>query len=275
MGAAVAPRVFCVSLGEGYGVLAFNGIVLEGSLAAVVKALLEWTKVAACAERPVGVLFWKFGDAAANWISRHLISPPDATPPKLAASATTATGQPASEASGGGPSKALTATGAAATTTTMTTGATCVASSGSAGSVPAIRRRPLILFDGVCLLCSSFIQFVLDHDAAGSFDFAALQSDYAKAALAEHGMTSDLSTMVLLDEQGMHIRSSAALRVLARCGLKYNLLATTLLWLLPCPLRDLGYKGVAAGRYRLFGQDDGSSCRRMTKAVRARFLDYQ
>ena len=37
--------VFCVSLGEGYGVLAFNGLVVEGALAAVVKALLEWTKV--------------------------------------------------------------------------------------------------------------------------------------------------------------------------------------------------------------------------------------
>ena len=32
-------------LGEGYGVLCFNGIVIEGGLAAVVKALLEWTKV--------------------------------------------------------------------------------------------------------------------------------------------------------------------------------------------------------------------------------------
>ena len=38
-------QVFCVSLGEGYGVLSFNGIVIEGGIAAVVKALLEWTKV--------------------------------------------------------------------------------------------------------------------------------------------------------------------------------------------------------------------------------------
>jgi hypothetical protein len=41
--------------------------------------------VAACAERPVGVLFWKFGDAAANWISRNLVAPPDAPPPRAAA----------------------------------------------------------------------------------------------------------------------------------------------------------------------------------------------
>ena len=48
VGAHVAPRVFCVSLGEGYGVLSFNGVVIEGSIAAVVKALLEWTKADIC-----------------------------------------------------------------------------------------------------------------------------------------------------------------------------------------------------------------------------------
>ena len=76
VGASKTPRVSCVSLGEVYGVLSFNGLVIDGALAAVVKALLEWTKIAACAERPVGVAFWKFGDAAANWISRTILSPP-------------------------------------------------------------------------------------------------------------------------------------------------------------------------------------------------------
>ena len=37
------------------------------------------------------------------------------------------------------------------------------------------------------------------------------------------------------------------------------------------PLRDLGYSIVAAVRYRVFGKDDGATCRRMTKALRARF----
>ena len=75
VGAAVAPRVFCVSLGESDGVLSFNGVVVPGLAAALAKPLLEWTKVAACAERPVGVAFWIFGDAVANWISRVLMPP--------------------------------------------------------------------------------------------------------------------------------------------------------------------------------------------------------
>jgi len=77
VGAAVAPRVFCVSLGEANGALAFNGVVISGVLAAVAKRIIEWTKVAACEERPVGILFWRFGDAAANWLSRAVLPPPE------------------------------------------------------------------------------------------------------------------------------------------------------------------------------------------------------
>ena len=76
VGADVVPRVFCVSLGESYGVMAFNGLVLSGWVPAVAKAVIEWTKVAACAERPVGILIWKFGDYVTNWISRKMVLPP-------------------------------------------------------------------------------------------------------------------------------------------------------------------------------------------------------
>lgn len=85
------------------------------------------------------------------------------------------------------------------------------------------------------------------------------------------GLPLDVSTMVLIDEAGTHVRSTAALRVIARCGAPYSWLFAAIL--IPRPLRDLGYKMVAAARYRLFGQDDGTTCRRMTKAIRKRFLD--
>jgi len=54
--------------------------VIEGLLAAIVKPLLEWTKVAACAERPIGVGFWKFSDAFANWLSRSVMPLRNPTP---------------------------------------------------------------------------------------------------------------------------------------------------------------------------------------------------
>ena len=133
---------------------------------------------------------------------------------------------------------------------------------------PAV-ARPVILFDGVCLLCSTFIQFVLDHDG-GTFDFATLQGATGTKLLTQHGLPLDVSTVVMIDEAGVHTRSTAALRVLRKCGMPYAILYAAIL--LPRPLRDLGYKAVAAVRYRIFGKDDGSSCRLMTKAIRSRFL---
>ena len=72
-----SPQVYCVSLGPHHGVLAFNGVVVSGLVPAYVKWLLEWTKVAACAERPVGLLFWRFADFAAAAITRFLLPVPE------------------------------------------------------------------------------------------------------------------------------------------------------------------------------------------------------
>ena len=63
-----------------YGEITLPRLVLSGAVAAVTKRLLEWTKVAACAERPVGVAFWKFGDAASAWLSKTVLPPPPPAP---------------------------------------------------------------------------------------------------------------------------------------------------------------------------------------------------
>ena len=77
--------------------------------------------------------------------------------------------------------------------------------------------------------------------------------------------------MVLIEADGsVHVRSTAALKVLQHCSYPYKLAYAAIA--LPRPLRDLGYKLVARYRYKLFGEDDGSTCRLMTKSIRHRFL---
>ena len=50
-------------------------------------------------------------------------------------------------------------------------------------AVPAFPDdRPLIVFDGVCGLCSGFVRFVLRHDKRGQYRFLAAQSDLATSA---------------------------------------------------------------------------------------------
>ena len=45
----------------------------------------------------------------------------------------------------------------------------------------------LVLYDGVCGLCSRVLQFVLTRDRRGVFHFASLQSATGKAVVARSG----------------------------------------------------------------------------------------
>ena len=135
-------------------------------------------------------------------------------------------------------------------------------------------RHPLVLFDGVCGLCNHAVDFILRHDPAGVFRFAPLQGETAaRLAADDPQLASDLqslSTLIVVDARGTHRRSSAVVAILKRLGLPWRM-AGSLLWLLPRPLRDLGYRTVSRVRYRLFGQKE--SCRLPTPAERERFLD--
>ena len=116
----------------------------------------------------------------------------------------------------------------------------------------------------------TFVHFLIDRDSDEVFAFASLQSDVGLAYLRKAGLPLDVSTVVLIDDAGVHTRSTAALRALMRCGRAYAALHAALIWL-PRPLRDLGYRIVAALRYRLFGKDEGETCRRMTRDMSRRF----
>lgn len=139
----------------------------------------------------------------------------------------------------------------------------------------AIRQRvdggeAVLLFDGVCSLCNSTVDFVMRHDRAGRFAFASLQSDEAQAHLAAHGRDADalLDTVLLVDRDGIHERSDAALRVLRGLGAPWSFAGA--LAVVPRGLRDGVYRWVAHNRYRWFGTRE--SCRLPTPAERERFV---
>lgn len=133
---------------------------------------------------------------------------------------------------------------------------------------PPGAAEPVIFFDGVCGLCNRFIDFVISHDRAGAFRFAALQGETARERLPEADVR-DLNTLVLCDELGVFRKSTAATRILVRLGGVWRVFGT-ILRIVPRPLRDAGYSLVARNRYALFGKKE--SCRMPTPAERARFL---
>ncbi len=127
----------------------------------------------------------------------------------------------------------------------------------------------MVLFDGVCNLCDSFVQWVIKNDPAGLFRFAPLQGPTARNLLARHGLPDgEPSSIVLVEETGASVRSTAVLRIAGR--LKGGFWARALLWI-PGVIRDGAYSWIAANRYRWFGRKP--ECMIPSEAVRSRFLD--
>ncbi len=132
------------------------------------------------------------------------------------------------------------------------------------------RGERVLMFDGVCSLCNGFVDFVISRDKAGTFAFASLQSEPAQAFLADAGREASqlLDTVVLADRDGIHMQSTAVLRVLRALrgpwAPLYGFIAV------PASLRDAVYRAVAARRYRWFGKRE--TCRLPTPQERARFV---
>jgi predicted DCC family thiol-disulfide oxidoreductase YuxK len=112
----------------------------------------------------------------------------------------------------------------------------------------------LILFDGVCLLCSAWVRFVVARDAPARFRFATFQGEAGGACAARLGIsvTAPESNAVVLDGRAL-FKSDAALAVLgALPGWRW----VTALRAVPRPLRDWAYDRLARNRFLLFGRAD-------------------
>ena len=127
-----------------------------------------------------------------------------------------------------------------------------------------------MLFDGLCNFCSGSVRFILARDKKRRFRFAPLQSANASDLLRPLGPRSDdLDTMVLIEGNRYHAKSSAALRIAGRLSGLWPLFSVLLL--VPKPIRDYFYDAFAAHRYRWFGERE--SCFVPTDDVRDRFLE--
>lgn len=131
----------------------------------------------------------------------------------------------------------------------------------------------IILFDGVCNLCSRSVRFVIARDPHAHFRFAALQSEAARRICTERSISMPTalepdSIVVIADGKSLE-RSDAALAIAARLPLPWSLLR--IFRAIPRPLRDWLYRLVAKNRYRWFGRTD--ACMMPTPEIRARFID--
>ena len=129
--------------------------------------------------------------------------------------------------------------------------------------------KALILFDGVCNLCESSVQFVLLRDKQAHFQFASLQSNFANKILTQHGLKiSNFDSIVLIENGKVYQRSDAALRIAKQLLGGWKFLYVFII--VPRFIRDAVYNFIAKNRYRWFGKKE--ECMLPKQEWKQRFL---
>ncbi|MBK8980940.1 MAG: thiol-disulfide oxidoreductase DCC family protein [Ignavibacteria bacterium] len=132
-----------------------------------------------------------------------------------------------------------------------------------------MEKFKIILFDGVCNLCNSSVNFIIDNDSKNIFKFASLQSETGSELMKKHNLSSkDIDSVILIDTDRAYIKSNAALRIAAELGGFYKVISY--LRFIPKFIRDFFYDIIAKNRYRWFGKKD--TCRIPTPELKSKFL---
>ena len=131
----------------------------------------------------------------------------------------------------------------------------------------------MILFDGVCNLCNTWVDLILKVDRGKKFRFCPLQSDTGRALMAAVGRDpDDMSTIVLIKSlatQETYIKSKAVLKVVEQLTWPFRVLSAVGS-VVPNAVRDKMYDAVAANRYKMLGKRD--QCRAVTPDDADRFI---
>lgn len=135
-----------------------------------------------------------------------------------------------------------------------------------------LNNKKIVLFDGVCNLCTSTVKFIIKRDRKDIFRFASLQSEIGKQLMEErHIDTTTNSSIVVIEPQvAYYLKSSAAIEIAKELGGLWPVFQV-FSYILPEGIRDSLYELIAKNRYKWFGKKD--SCMIPTPALKSKFLD--
>lgn len=130
--------------------------------------------------------------------------------------------------------------------------------------------KKIILFDGVCNLCNTTVQFVIKNDKEDRFRFTPLQSDTGKKLLTERNIdTEDIDSIILIEPNVAYYTKSTAALEIGKYLKGLSTISSILLWI-PESLRDIVYDFVAKNRYKWYGKKE--SCMIPTEELKNKFI---
>lgn len=132
--------------------------------------------------------------------------------------------------------------------------------------------KKIILFDGVCNLCNTMVNFVIEHDKKDAFRFVTLQSETGISILKKIGLYGNNIDSIVLYEPGVayFYKATAAVEIAKSLGGIYSILGYVLN-ILPDSILNFGYDSIAKNRYKWFGKED--ACMIPTAELQSKFLD--
>jgi predicted DCC family thiol-disulfide oxidoreductase YuxK len=116
--------------------------------------------------------------------------------------------------------------------------------------------KKIILFDGVCNLCDSSVQYIIKNDKNDVFRFVQLQSDLGTKILQHIGILNQKIDSIVLYEPGVayYYKSGAVIEISKTLQGLFNY--GMLFRILPNSLRDVVYDYIAKNRYKWYGKKE-------------------
>ena len=113
----------------------------------------------------------------------------------------------------------------------------------------------VILFDGVCKLCSGWGRFIIRFDKKHVFKLCSVQSEEGRAILKWFNLPTDyFETMLLVQGNKALVKSDSILAIIKELPFPFHLFR--IFKIMPKSWRDWFYDRIALNRYKIFGKYD-------------------
>ena len=132
------------------------------------------------------------------------------------------------------------------------------------------KNKQLILFDGICNLCNTSVNYIIKNDKKDMFRFAALQSEIGQKIVIEFNIDSKKTDSIVLfsEEQKLSYKSTAALKIAKHLSFPLNTLVV--FFIVPPFIRNWVYDYIAKNRYKWYGKRE--ECMVPTVELRNKFI---
>ena len=111
-------------------------------------------------------------------------------------------------------------------------------------------KKDIVVYDGICVLCNSFLRWLLKNDVNDHFKFTTFESLYIQKKIPDIILLD--SVIVITKDNLILKKGNAFLHILRK--LKKLKLLVFILSLFPLKIIDFFYTIIAKTRYKIFGK---------------------